>query len=213
MTMDRPRFAQAVRCRTQQGFTLIIVLIVLVAMMLAGISMMNSVSTASMVAGNMAFRQAAVHAGDVGTEQAIVWLQNHAGSALFNNIPASGYIARQDEPAANQTWDDYWRAALDPSPVARPVAAVINSGNVVTLPTDAATGTTVSYVIHRLCRSAGDPGTVECAVGPATANNDDDSKDTPNIPIVLATQNYYRITSRIEGPRHTVSYVQTFVML
>src|SRR4051812_10143783 len=60
--------------KKQGGVVLFIALVVLVAMSLAGIAMVRSVDTGSLVAGNMAFKQGATLAGDAGTELAISWL-------------------------------------------------------------------------------------------------------------------------------------------
>ena len=216
--MMRSRFVHAVRRRTEQGFTLITVLIVLVAMMMAGVSLMNSMNTATLVVGNMAFRQAATHAGDIGTEAAIAWLQSVGSTGLYNSLPASGYFALQADPdqASGETWDDFWKTTLDKTPAQRPVTATkVNSNNVITLKTDTTTGTTVSYVIHRLCAAAGSPtktGT-NCASSPLSSAKDGDSHDAGTVKIKHSDQQYYRITTRIEGPRNTVSYVQTVIAL
>lgn len=205
--MDRSPFARIVRSRTEGGFTLIIVLVVLVAMMMAVVSLVSSVNTANMVAGNMAFRQAALHAGDVGTETAITWLEqatrNNGGITLWEDAPSAGYHAQQLGPdrGHNQTWDDYWKSTPDLNPV--------------TLAKDPETGNTVSYVIHRLCNGKGDPtgGFTNCALAPIPTPNTGNTHDADTVPIVISEQQYYRITSRIDGPRNTVSYVQTIVAL
>lgn len=214
LTMNRSRYAQAVRLRKENGLTLIIVMIVMVAMTLAGLAMIHSVNSAGLIAGNMAFRQAALRAGDMGVEAAVTWLgTNDVGTALDANVPTSGYLAAQQDPASGQTWDKYWRTTLDPNPPERPVANKVNSGKVVTLATNSANSTTVSYVIHRLCTKAGDPvtdPTVICASSPKSAGGDD-SHDPSIVLPDRKVPRYYRITSRIEGPRNTVSYVQTIV--
>jgi Tfp pilus assembly protein PilX len=60
----------------QRGVVLLIALIMLVAMTLAGIGMMRSVDTGSVIAGNLAFKQATLNASDTGT------------SGGFNNVMA-----------------------------------------------------------------------------------------------------------------------------
>lgn len=52
---------------SQRGVVLLIALIMLVAMTLAGIGMMRSVDTGSVIAGNLAFKQATLNASDAGT--------------------------------------------------------------------------------------------------------------------------------------------------
>ena len=56
--------------RSQRGVILLIALIMLVAMTLAGIGMMRSVDTGSVIAGNMAFKEATLSASDAGTNAA-----------------------------------------------------------------------------------------------------------------------------------------------
>lgn len=206
----------------QQGVVLMVALIVLVAMTLAGIALIRSVDTTTLIAGNLGFQQSAMHSGDIGAENAIAWLQtNSTGTNLQNDIKTSGYFAEgignpgSSSPGANQTWDQYWTTVLDPSPVSTPVASAVNSNNVWTLPTDPVTGNTVSYVIHRLCRYAGDPTSPNtgCAVSQASVVSTGSSKGTGVIGLQYANQYYYRITSRITGPRNTVSYVQTIIAL
>ena len=190
--------------RRQRGVVLMIALIVLVAMTLAGIALVRSVDTTNIIAGNLAFQQAATHAGDTGTETAVTWLQaNNAGNTLQANIFASGYAAARTDPAAGQSWDAFWSNVLVPA------------GQVVTLPQDATTGNTVAYTIQRLCNALGDPAVpgVDCAVSQSATTSAGSSKGAGVIALQYSAQVYYRITSRIAGPRNTVSYVQTIVAM
>jgi type IV pilus assembly protein PilX len=86
---------------------------------------------------------------------------------------------------------------------------------VMTLPTSTSTNTTVSYVIHRLCNKEGNPSTVGmyCSYSPHYAVTTGNSNAAGSVPLKFNGQSYYRITSRIEGPRNTVSYVQTIIAL
>ena len=79
---------------TQEGVVLLISLIVLVAMTLAAIALVRSVDTTNIIAGNLAFQQAATNAGDLGSEQAIDWIQTQAtGTSLYVDNFAAGYAA------------------------------------------------------------------------------------------------------------------------
>jgi Tfp pilus assembly protein PilX len=69
--------------RSQRGVVLLIALIMLVAMTLAGIGMMRSVDTGSVIAGNLAFKQATLNASDAGTSAGLNALVAVANS---NNI-------------------------------------------------------------------------------------------------------------------------------
>lgn len=201
----------------QSGVVLFIVLIVLVAMTLAGIALVRSVDTGNMVAGNLAFKQGATLAGDAGTETAITWLQTVAGTAnSYNNQPASGYYATsQDTLDMTGSSNDPTRARVDWD---------FNSCSGVTTPAcitpapaiSAGAGNTVTFIIHRLCQIAGDPNSASnsCANYKSTSSTSpkkgglsygDDKRFEP-----LPTE-YYRITSRTMGPRNTVSFVETII--
>ena len=56
---------------TQRGVVLFIALLVMVALSLAGIALIRSTDTATIVTGNLAFKQAAASAVDRSIEQAI----------------------------------------------------------------------------------------------------------------------------------------------
>ncbi|MBS0309611.1 MAG: hypothetical protein JSS58_11675 [Proteobacteria bacterium] len=210
--------------RSQQGIVLVIVLIVLVAMTMAGIALMRSVNTSTLVAGNLAFRQSTLASADIGVEQAIYWLQANPAQ-LNNSLTTAGYSANilgVPKTADGTAWNAYWNNTLDTTPVARPVlGAPVSSGAVWTLPTDSA-GNTVSYVIHRLCNQDGDRnapgGTVQCLASASSSGTDGDNKGVVGGGGVSGAgignkQIYYRITTRVEGPRNTVSYVQTTVSM
>lgn len=188
----------------QRGVVLMIALIVLVAMTLAGLALVRSVDTSNIIAGNLAFQQAATQSGDIGTETAVTWLQaNFAGITLQQSIPAQGYVASRQDPAAGQSWDAFWTNTLVPA------------GQIVTLAQDTTTGNTVSYTIQRMCAQAGDPGVplTDCAISQTAATTSGSSKGVGVPPLQYSNQVYYRITTRVAGPRNTVSYVQTIVAL
>jgi len=58
----------------QRGVVLVIALVVLIVMMLAGMGMMRSVDTGSIVAGNIAFKQATIHGADRAIDDAYALL-------------------------------------------------------------------------------------------------------------------------------------------
>lgn len=188
----------------QRGVVLIITLIILVAMTLAGMAMVRSVFTTNLIAGNLALQQSATHAGDAGTEAAIAWLvennpPKNGVNNLYGPVPNSGYSAIREDPVA-QTWDQFWNNNLVPA------------GKVFTRPIDAA-GNTVSYIIQRQCSGTGPPGGTQCSQPQTNSNITSGSKGAGAIALQYNGQVYYRITSRIVGPRNTVSYIQTIVAL
>jgi type IV pilus assembly protein PilX len=189
----------------QRGVVLLVALIVLVALTLAGVALVRSVDTANLVAGNMSFHQSAIQAGERSTELAISnWLQpnNAMGNTTLHN-DAAGYVAAgtAQSPAAGQSWDAYW-AAL----VAGGLTPQTAGG------TPDAAGNTVQYVVHRLCATTGAPHLANCARSPAGTNSGG-SQSAGGVAPITNPQVYYRVTTRIQGPRRTVAYIQTIVAL
>jgi Tfp pilus assembly protein PilX len=199
----------------QRGLALFFALIAMVAVMLAAIVLVRSVDTATMIAGNLAFQQNATRSADGGTEAAITWLfavqaANSQKNVLldpthaFNiDAPTSGYYASLD-PAKSLTatsgtrflWDDTDSVAL----------AADSSGN------------TVRYIIQRMCRTSGvGVSTANCLLSAATIDNNKQNIllpqevcSGPGCPAAGQTPQV-RVTSRVTGPKNTLSYIQAFV--
>ena len=190
----------------QHGSVLLIALILLVALSLAGIALVRSVATSNIIAGNLAFQQAATHSADVGVETALTFLQTNSGAGVTtlhaSVLTGSGirYVAQRQDPAAGESWDAFWNSTL---------AA---SGAVNTLAADAA-GNTVSYVIHRLCDNAGPPAHPGCSAPPTDTGVASSSMGGGIVHVAGDKQVYYRITARVTGPRNTLSYVQAIVAI
>ncbi|UUZ75298.1 hypothetical protein LP414_26180 [Polaromonas sp. P1(28)-13] len=73
----------------QHGVSLIIALIALIAMTFAGLALIRAVDTSNVISGNLAFRQASLHATDVGVETALTALGTIVTTSLDANYPAS----------------------------------------------------------------------------------------------------------------------------
>ncbi len=191
-------------------------LIILVALTIAGIALVRSVDTTNIIAGNLAFQQSAVYAGEAGSEGpegAIrAFLEATTPAARQNDDFTRAYSAATPAAGNPASWDAYWSATINPNPVTLPVAAKICVDRACTLPTDAA-GNTVSYTIQRLCQTVGDPiqSPVGCASDEQQAALAGGSLGSGSAQINQAPRYYYRITSRVAGPRNTLSYVQTIV--
>jgi len=194
--------------RAQKGVVLFIALIVLVAMSLAGVALIRSVDTGQVIAGNLAFRQAAMHVGDNGIEAARTWLLGQGATTLYNDTPGvtngGGYYATWAEALdllgnkTTTTSDDFnWGTAINVATPAPPA------------------GYTVSYVIHRLCKQTGDPASVTCVkLQGAASSSESGTKGAAafgQIAIAVPTTTTYRVTVRVVGPRNAVSYVQAII--
>jgi len=190
--------------RSQHGVVLFISLIVLVAMSLAGIALMRSVDTTVMVSGNIALKQSAILGADQGTQAAVVWLEaNNTGGTLQNNISSGSYFAALSMDPVDWFVDSSW---VD--------AKLVNGG----APDYA--GNTISYLIHRQCTLAGAYDSVgnTCAaidqsVGGSVLTEGDSFKAGVTTAFARSKQLYYRITTRVKGPRNSVSIIQTTVSL
>ena len=210
--LPKPRF-ERVRAMQQRGVVLFFTLIALVAMSLAAVALIRSVDTGTLIAGNLAFKQAATTSGDAGIEAAVNWMAaieaaNNAINVL--NDPAHpfnitdlaarpGYHSSADpalDITADATWDDV---------------------NNVLVGTDGS-GNTVRYIIQRMCRIANQPiQNANCLFSGALEDNNGQSIPLPQevcegagCPVAGQTPQI-RITSRATGPKSTVSYVQAFV--
>lgn len=202
--------------RHQKGVVLFIALIVLVAMALASIALVRSIDTGNLIAGNMAFKQGATLAADGGTEAAIDWLTPLNGTAtLYTNNVAKGYYATSQgvmEPTNSHTstttpavdWDDNNCSGLSFSVCVKPAPAITIGDN------------SVSYIINRLCEIEGDSNSVDnsCVTYQSSSSTSpkrgelkygDDKRFEP------LPGPYYRVVSRVKGPRNTVSFVETII--
>jgi len=187
-----------------RGAVLFIALIVLVAMTLAGIAIMRSVDTTTLIAGNLAFKQGTIQSADNGIENAFQWLIAER-STLANTNLAKGYFSAK--PAGTLDWTNpaTWASA-------------------VTVGTDAA-GNTISYLIHRMCTCADSPYNQNCGPTVQLCALDAPAAGTPPPPaqgdsFAVGAPGYlqdpkvfYRITVRTQGPRNTTSFVQSMVAI
>lgn len=214
--------------KRQEGVVLVLTLIVLVAMTLATIALVRSIDTGNVVAGNMAFRQGATQAADAGTEAAITFLLTGgvggipiAGdSASYVDIPSQGYFATAPSPDLDMTGNSHdgtrglvnWNGNNCQGATPTPTACVTPAPS---LTVDSA-GNTVTYVIHRLCSQAGavnaaNNNCVTFLAQGAQSPVRGELKIGKDRRFALDPIEYYRITSRVSGPRNTSSYVETVI--
>jgi type IV pilus assembly protein PilX len=204
----------------QKGIVLIIVIVAIVAMMVAVFSMLRLTSSSMGVAGNLAFKKNATSAADLGVEQAISYvLTTHAANPalLYTDQASAGYFA---------TWIDTPGNQFDP------FTYNWSSTTAAQATTDDGSGNSVMYVIHRLCANTGAVTSLsQSCVRPSPLYNQGGSgtgrtgATTPGTggtlgggggggggPVVATLpEAYYRITTRVAGPRNTLSYTQVII--
>ena len=183
--------------RRERGVVLFIALIVLVAMSLAGVAMMRTVTGGVLVAGNLGFKRVAVAAADLGVEVARQWLLAPGGSLA---AAQTGYVLTWDTAfdAAGYAWTSGSRDAMARVPTALRPAGIES----------------VRYVVHRLCAGAGavDPKSCVVDTGGASTSSMREALYGPGA-LAGASAVMYRVTVRVIGVKGTTSYVQALSVL
>lgn len=199
------------RTHGQRGAALLFTLIALVAMTIAALALVRSVDTATLIAGNLAFRQSTTASGDGGVEDAVAALSLIREANIAKNVymdathgfnvtnAEAGYYSNLDlglDIRADSTWVDG---------VSSPEAADT-------------TGNRYRYIIQRMCREGDQVITRQnCLFSEGEVDNDgmaiplpSDICDTSGCG-TAGQAPQYRITVRVTGPKNTVSYIQALV--
>jgi len=189
----------------QRGVVLFVALIVLVVMALMGVAMVRQSGSGLTIAGNIGMRQNALSGADLGTEAAVAWWRPLVATpgALDSDLVAQGYFS--DWGTA-----DPKRATGDPTQYDW-------AGSSVLVTPDDGTGNEVRYIVERLCKLA-NQGTevvgqqcVESQLGGALNKSgtcDNYPQSCPPPPMAV----HFRVSSRVTGPRKTVSYIQVMLV-
>lgn len=212
-----PRFLFArARRSAQRGVALFFALVCMVAIMLAAVMLVRSVDTATLIAGNLAFQQNATRSGDSGTENAIAWLTSVSVANSTTNV-----LSDPTHPFNVDNGAHGYYASLDPAKsLTDPTAASHfnwDAADSFGLATDAA-GNTVRYIVQRMCSDSGVAisGTNCLFSGAALDNNGQNIPlpqqvcNGPGCPVAGQTP-MVRVTSKVTGPKNTVSYVQALI--
>ena len=200
----------------ERGVVMFIALLVMVALSLAGIALIRSADTATVVSGNLAFKQAAVSAVDRSIEQAIAALFDPVASPAVPNpiiadktadLPAQNYFACVQDVGGGCLPAN---APIPEIPDALTSAAKIAAAGLQTnlVPEDAA-GNKSYYVIERMCASAGAAVGSNCNLASAALGADAGTQHYEGL--IRPGDAYYRVTVRVEGPRRTVAYAQAIL--
>lgn len=201
--------------KNQRGLVLFFALIALLVLSLAAAALIRSVDTSTIIAGNLAFKQSALSSGDSGVEAAMTWLSNTQAANNTINVLDNPIHAFNIDSPANGYYSSVHDEASDPAFLDLFDNANWTSGRSIQVGTDAA-GNTASYIIQRMCRRANQPVNAAGCLSSGAAIDREGKQvkqyaeacpgcpPPPQPPI-------FRITSRVTGPKNTVSYVQAFV--
>ena len=206
-----PRAALSFRPRShQRGVVLIIALLVMVVTILAAVALVRTVDVATLVSGNLAYRQAAVQAADSGVEAARAYLMGLPVADLNADIV----------PAYFSTWAG---GIAPPIKGFNPAAFAWTDADSTAVTDVPDTSTQVRYVVHRMCQNPGDPVVANCYTSKSitTGGNSNRIKEPGDLPCFdpntganlcgIAANPFYRISVRVTGPRGTVSYAQAVI--
>ncbi len=130
----------------QSGISLAITLIGLVAMTMAGLSIMRASNTSNLIAGNMGFHQAAVQSADLGVETAIT---------VYKNIVKVGTVTSDD------TSINYYASYDSINGIILPDSTRLSTSTV-NVVTDSNANNEIHYVIERMCNDANPASLSNC---------------------------------------------------
>ena len=185
-----PRFDSA---RGQQGIVLFVALIVLIAMTLAGLAMMRQMGVGLSIAGNVAFKENATSVADSGTEFARGWIATH--QAILNN------------DKVDEGYHSSWAASVDP----KTFDWTVGAGAVALAPE---AGNVALVYIERLCATpniSATAATQVCSDKPVGTGPSRGGGSYPSVIPPTPPQPYFRVTTRVDGPRNTRSYTQVLM--
>lgn len=172
--------------RQQEGVALIMALIVLLAMTLAGALMLRNVGIGLGIAGNVAFKKETTAQADLGVEAGVAYV-----------VARSGVVLEEDDA------DNHYSAALPAVPF-DPLTFPWNDANSTLIDLG---DFKVRYVVHRLCKNTGSVSAAgQMCSYPLSKQTSDPSGEVKFGAVIK--QPFYRVTSRVTGPRNTTSYVQ-----
>jgi type IV pilus assembly protein PilX len=200
----------------QKGFVLFVALIALVAMSLAAVALIRSVDSGVLVAGNLAFKQSATLAADTSIDVATKYIKANTAalntSYGTNSAAIPGYYATitnsSDVKYLNLSNPANW---VDGKSV--PITSATSPG--IGADNKDFSGNSIRFIVQRMCRSeaAADTSVNDCLFGAAGAGGNSKNIDGPPFDAPPSTNPTYRITSRVQGPKNTVSLIQVYVKL
>lgn len=198
--------------KKQRGVVVFISLIVLVVMTLAALGLVRSIDTATLVSGNLAFKQTSLHLADIGTEAAVNELERFATTSADAPSPSgcSGNGACRYYPVM-QTLDS------------RGVPATTNWSNVaytsaVSFPSTfngnafIPSGYNIQFVVERLCSGTlpiTDPA-ANC-YAKQSSEGEGGSKKSGSPTFTSVAKLYYRATIRVSDARGAETITQVIL--
>lgn len=195
----------------ERGIVLLVAIVVVIAMTLGAYAMLRSAGNSLAIAGNVSFQQNATSVADLGTEAARAWTLNQFSAVTTpggGTLAVNGTALEVDQAGAG--YFASWNTAFDPT-----AAGAWDDSAEVPLTADQQRSlgvTEVRYVIHRMCSQVGSPTAAgqQCVV-PEGICVQDPGITGSSVFNDCALQPFFRVTSRVDGPRNTRSYTQVLL--
>jgi len=208
--------------RSQQGVTLVIALVLLVAMMLAGVAIFRSVDSSAYLAANLSFKRDLDNRASMGVQPVLdrmktVDFVNYWDSdscttdqgksaaecqALWKGWSYSPRLLAAEANGVPTVLSDIAWKASDVTPSSTFDTVFASSASV-----DSTSKTRSRYLIERMCTDDLKASEKNCILDGALEQGGSQPNDKPGaVPLPM-----FRVTVRIEGPRHAVSYAQAIV--
>lgn len=204
----RPQRRRPHRAHGSRGVVLFVALLVLIVLGLVAVALFRSTDTATLVAGNIATKQAAIAAADRGIEHAIHALWEDAAAIADRNRHA---LARNYYACVQGSVG----TCLAPGSAIPEIPAVLASPanfaaaglNASLVPDDAA-GNAIRYVIERMCLATGAAvgGNCNLAADPGNSAGTQHYEDASG-----SGDAFYRVTVMVIGPRDTLVHAQAML--
>ena len=224
--------SSSARLQHQHGVVLLISLIALVALTLAGLAIVRQVDTATLITGNLTFRQSSINTADLAVEH-MADSSADGGFATLNGI----------KTRYHNNYNDWYRATLftEENPTAPCATNDVNCIKTSGIPNvlrsagkcrsasdasasslravwDEQSGNCAVMVLERMCRNTGQATANHCVLfneaqisGKWKQGQTGDGTDSCDI---TPPQNGVgmRLSVRVDGPRGTTSYLQTILI-
>ncbi len=191
-----------------RGSVLAVVLVVLVAMMLGGVSLLRSVDTSALLSGNLAFKRDSVNRTSIGLNEAFKVMQTL--DFLEYQANDAGCDPGPCEKIDKWLPLNYWPRLLETDASGVPLIIKDKAAfdaKFKTIKPVIQDGQEVRFLIERMCSDYGPSDEKKCSVSDRYELGGSYRQDKPgSISLPL-----YRITIRSDGVRNTQTYVQATV--
>jgi type IV pilus assembly protein PilX len=194
--------------RQQRGMVVFIAMLVMLALALAGIALIRSTDTTTIVNGNLVLKQTAFSAVDRGIEQTIhlLWEASPAPDRTQHNAAQNYYACVRGTAGGCLAAGTAVPKIPD---LLKSSSGCAGTGLAAGLVANDAGGNTTCFVIERMCLNTGPAVGSNCNL--STGSFGADPGTIHYTGLVRPGDAYYRVTVRVEGPRNTVSYVQSML--